>query len=749
MCYAIFDHSSKNDMKSTITLCLAFLFLTVNAQESKKLSNESIWYSATFSSDYVGGLNSMNDGEHYTVLEMEDGKQLINKYAYKDGSKVATLLSNAALIPAKGQEPITISSYSFNADETKIVIATDEESIYRRSRQAYFYVYDMKGKRFRPLTDHLKGKQRLATISPDGNRAAFMRNNNLFMVDLSSMEETQITFDGVNNRIINGGTDWVYEEEFALTKGFEWSPNSDQIAYLRFDETQVREFSMPMYKGSLYPQEYRYKYPKAGETNSEVELHVYHLQGAIDEKIPVSNEAEYYIPRFGWTNENDVLWFMTMNRLQNTKTIKTVELAALRQVQTPLRPKTIYNEESDTYIEVTDDLHFLKNGKGFVLTSTSSGFNHIYSYNMSGKPMGQLTEGSWDVIEIIGLDEKRKRVIYASAESSPIEQEIWSIGLNGKGKRLISQKGGWNDAEFSSTYNYFINSHSTANDPGTITLNGPYGQEIKVLKDNSGLKKNLAEYNIQPIEFMKIDAGTHELNAWMIKPLGFESRKKYPVLMTIYGGPGHNTVTDSWGGRSGLWHQMLAQEGYIVVSVDPRGTERRGSEFKHATYGQMGKLETEDMITTAKWLKQQPWVDGERIGVQGWSYGGYMSSLCLMKGNDHFKSAIAVAPVTNWRYYDTIYTERYMGLPQDNPEGYDDNSPINYVTELEGPYLLVHGTGDDNVHWQNSAEMINTLVRENKEFDLHIYPDRNHGIYGGTTRMHLFNKMTSFLKENL
>jgi dipeptidyl-peptidase-4 len=426
-----------------------------------------------------------------------------------------------------------------------------------------------------------------------------------------------------------------------------------------------------------------------------------------------------------------------------------MELPALRQVQTPLRGKEIYREESDSYIEVGDDLHFLEGGKGFILTTTVGGFNHIYRYDMDGRLIGQLTEGNWDVIAIVGVDEQRKRIIYTSAESKPTEQEIWSIGLNGRGKRLISPAGGWNDADFSNTFSYFINTFSTANDPGEITLRGPFGEKIKTLKDNATLKENLAKYPIQPLEFFVIDAGTHVLNAWMIKPVGFESREQYPVLMTIYGGPGHNTVTDSWGGRTGLWHQMLAQDGYIVISVDPRGTERRGSQFKHATYGQMGKLETEDMITTAKWLKDQPWVDGDRIGVQGWSYGGYMSSLCLMKGHEHFKSAIAVAPVTNWRFYDSIYTERYMGLPQDNAEGYDDNSPINYVSSLTGPYLLVHGTADDNVHWQNSAEMINTLVKENKDFDLHIYPDRNHGIYGGITRLHLFNKMTDFLRENL
>lgn len=745
-------------MRTVVLACILSIGLGSYAQtdaqaaEKKKLTDQEIWYSRTFSGDYVGGLASMNDGEHYSVLDQSDKGQRIDKYAYRTGNKVGTILGPEAFVPAGAKEAIQISSYSFNSDESKVILATDEESIYRYSTKGNYYLYDLETKKLVPLTDHTKGKQTLATISPDGKRAAFVRNNNIFWVDLSNMEEAQVTFDGAQNSIINGTTDWVYEEEFAIIQGFKWSEDGRKILFLRFDESQVREFNMAIYARDLYPSEYRFKYPKAGETNSTVSLHVHSILNQRTEQvpIPIADEGEFYIPRFGWTEETNTAWYMVMNRLQNKKLIYKVEIPLNRGPQMGLKPREIYREQSKTYIEVGDDLSFLSKNKGFVLTSTRSGFNHIYHYDMSGKLIRTLTKGNWDVISIDGVDEKRKRILYTSAEAGPSKQEIYQVGLSGKGKRRLSPAGGWNSADFSKTYNYFINSSSSANDPGKISLYDANGKLINVLKDNSTLKNNLAEYDLQPKEFMTITAPAgHTLDAWMIKPQGFQSRERYPVLFAIYGGPGHNTVTDSWGGRNYLWHQQLAQEGYIVVSVDPRGTERKGSAFKHATYGQMGKLETEDMVAMANWLKKQPWVDPDRIGIQGWSYGGYMSSLCLMKANDVFKCAIAVAPVTNWRFYDTIYTERYMGIPQDNPDGYDKNSPINYVADLKGPYFLVHGTADDNVHWQNTAEMISALVRENKHFEQFIYPDRNHGIYGGTTRWHLFSQMTEFLKENL
>jgi dipeptidyl-peptidase-4 len=434
----------------------------------------------------------------------------------------------------------------------------------------------------------------------------------------------------------------------------------------------------------------------------------------------------------------------------------------IKQGPGALRPQEIYNEQSKTYIEVTDDLFFLKDGSGFVLTSESSGWNQVYFCPMGGKSTTKpatlssatakraITTGSYDVSGVKGIDEAGKRVIFTASMKDAMHQEVYAIGLNGKGLKELSPVGGSNDAEFSTGFKYFINTHSMADEPETITLHDGQGKLVKTLKDNVKLRNKLKEYDLQKKEFLKIklDNGT-ELNAWMIKPPKFDSRQQYPVFMTQYSGPNSNEVLDQWGGRNLIWHQLLAQKGYIVVCADPRGTGRRGHDFRHITYGQLGKYETEDQIGVAKWLGAQPYVDKTRIGIQGWSYGGYMSSLCITKGSGFFKAAIAVAPVTNWRYYDSIYTERYMGMPQDNAAGYDDNSPINHVDKLRGKFLLVHGLADDNVHFQNSAEMITALVKANKAFDLMAYPDKNHGIYGGTTRLHLYEKMTNFLLQNL
>jgi len=557
------------------------------------------------------------------------------------------------------------------------------------------------------------------------------------------MQETRVTSDGEWNKVINGATDWVYEEEFALVQGYAWSPKGSKLLYLRTDESAVKEFFIPMYQGNLYPEEQRFKYPKAGEDNSTVSLHVYELATSTTRKIPNGME---YIPRLGWTSNDDVLWFMRMDRLQRTKEIATVDLAQ-RSVE-PI-PDVVYRETSDTYVEVTDDLHFLGNGSGFVLSSEQSGWNHILYVPFGGKPRA-ITSGEWDVLEVKGIDERGKRVVFTAAKNSPMEQEVWSIGLDGKGLRQLSPKGGVNDAEFSAGFRFFINTRSALNDPHVITLHEGSGKVVKTLKDNDRLRRTVAEYGMVKREFFQAtNANGEPLNGWIMFPPNMDRNTKHPVFMVQYSGPNSNQVLDRFGGRDQLWHSILAQKGYIVACVDGRGTGHRGRDFRHMTYGQLGKYETEDQIAVAQWLGRQPYADPDRIGIQGWSYGGYMSSLCITKGANVFKAAIAVAPVTNWRYYDTIYTERYMGLPQNNPDGYDDNSPINHVAKLKGKYLLIHGTADDNVHYQNAAEMVNALVRANKQFDQFAYPDRNHGIYGGTTRMHLFDLMTDWILKNL
>lgn len=736
-------------LKHTLLAPLAFSLLAPSLRAQQALTNKDIWGSPLFSAEFVGGLASMKDGLHYTVLEEETGAVVINQYAYRTGSKVATLVKASELVPSGGTEPVEMDGYSFSGDEKKMMIETGSEPIYRYSYFAHNHVFDRASKKLVPLSDTRKAKQRLATFSPDGRRAAFVRDNNLFVVDLATMTETPITTDGEWNKVLNGATDWVYEEEFTLVQGYAWSPDGSKLLYLRSDESGVKEFDLAYYKNQLYPSEYRFKYPKAGEANSSISLHLRDLDSGLTYNIPLgTEEADIYVPRLGFTPKGEP-WFMRMNRLQNEKAILTVKLPPPGTKARPV-PTEIYNERSKTYVEVTDDLYFLADGSGFVLTSEQDGWNHIYRVSLKDGARQQLTRGNWDVVGVKGIDEKGKRVVFTAAMSATENQDVLAIAFGAKLPVPLSPKGGHNDAEFSTGFQYFINSRSTLNSPPMMTLHDGKGKLVKTLKDNAKLAKTCADYGLQQREFFqfKTDQGM-ELRGWMMKPPGFQSRERYPVLLVQYSGPNSNEVLDQWDGRGQLWHSMLAQKGYIVACVDPRGTGHRGREFRHITYGQLGKYETEDHIATAKWLAQQPWVDGSRIGIWGWSYGGYMSSNCITKGADLFKAAIAVAPVTNWRYYDTIYTERYMGLPQDNAKGYDDNSPVFHAAKLKGNYLLIHGLADDNVHYQNAAEMTNALIKANKPFDQFVYPDRNHGIGGGGTRLHLYEMMTSWILENL
>jgi dipeptidyl-peptidase 4 len=532
----------------------------------------------------------------------------------------------------------------------------------------------------------------------------------------------------------------VYEEEFAIIKGYEWSPDSKHIAFLRFDESEVREFSMTYYT-ELYPELYTFKYPKAGENNSKVTAHLIAAKGGKAIKI---NLGEYeYIPRLKWSGSSNKLIIQTMNRHQNELNYHLVDLTAGK-----MSVKSFFQEKSDTYVEIDNNLLILSDGKSILRTSEMNGYNHIYLLGFDGKTR-QITTGKWDVIEFLGIDEVNQVIYYSSAEAGAIYKGIYKIGLDGSNKQLISSETGYNDAEFSSGMKYFIKTHSTANTPEVYSLCDNNGKELTILEDNADLSAKLANFTIAAKEFVTFKGHNEQLNGWMIKPANFDPSKKYPVYMAIYGGPGANTVTDSWDAGDYAYHQLLAQKGYIVVSVDPRGTMYRGAKFKKMTYLELGKLETEDFIAVAKELQTYSYVEPSRIGIMGWSYGGFMTSLAMTKGADYFKMGIAVAPVTNWRYYDNIYTERFMRTPAENANGYDENSPINFVGQMKGKYLLIHGSGDDNVHYQNTMEMINAMVAANKQFDLFIYPNKNHGIYGGNTRNHLFNMMLDYTLKNL
>ena len=587
-----------------------------------------------------------------------------------------------------------------------------------------------------------QGAQQLADFSPDGKKVAFVFANNIYIKDLQSGKTTQVTGDGLKNEIINGSADWVYEEEFEVTKAFYWSPNNDKIAFLKFDEREVKEYTMDYYSGNTYPSPYTFKYPKAGEDNSKLNLFIYDIAANKSEKVNTGNFE--YIPRMKWSTAENKLVFLGMNRHQNELSYVISEVKPSGAIE----GRVFYTDKSDTYVEVDNNLEFLKDGSSFLRTSEKSGFRHIYKVDFNGVET-QITTGNWDVIELVGVDQKKQIVYYTSAEEGAMYQSLYSISLDGKKKTKLSSRKGHNDVEFSNAMKYFVNYYSNANEPYTITLNDAKGKELTVLKQNDILKERLAKHGVSKKEFITIRGVEHDLNAWIIKPHRFDSTKQYPVFFDIYNGPGHNTVVDEWGGRNFMYHQLLAEKGYIVISVDTRGTKYRGTAFKNSTYMQLGKLETEDMIAVAKEVGKWSYVDANRIGVMGWSYGGYMASLCMTKGADVFKMGIAVAPVTNWRWYDNIYTERFMRTPQENAAGYDDNSPINHVSKLKGKYLIIHGSGDDNVHLQNTMEMVNALVEVNADFDMFIYPNKNHGIYGGNTRMHLFNKLLAFTLANL
>ena len=720
-------------IKSTLVAFASILLAQSSFAQEKTIKLEDIWASRTFSPEWVWGLNSMNDGVHYSSMNYGNENVYVTEYSYETGDSVSTI------IDSKNFDDLNFEDYSFSKNEQKVLLPTATESIYRHSTRSKYYIYDRETTYALELST---GKQRLAQFSPDATKVAFVRENNIFIKDLKSDNEIQVTIDGEMNKIINGATDWVYEEEFAFDNGFQWNANGTKIAFYRFNEEAVPEFSMDMFS-TLYPSQTRFKYPKAGEANSTVEIFIYDVASNEIVEAAIETEDEFYIPRIKWTKDENILSVQRMNRHQNNLDFILVNA-------NDGSAKTIFTETDDAYIDVTDNLTFLNDGEHFVWTSEKSGYNHIYLYNLKGKQVRKITKGDYEVTDFYGVDETTNTVYFASAERSAIHRDVYSVQLNGRNKRMLTNKVGTNSATFSTSYKYFINQHSDANTPYFFSLFDATGTEVRTLKDNARLNETLGNYALSTKEFLNFETTEGvNLNGWMMKPHDFDETKEYPVFMYLYGGPGSQQVTDAWGGSNFLWFQMLTQQGYIVACVDNRGTGARGAEFKKCTYQQLGKLETQDQIEANRHLASLPYVDGSRIGIFGWSYGGYMSSLCLLKGADDFKMAIAVAPVTNWRYYDSIYTERYMRTPQENAAGYDDNSPINHVEKLTGKYLLVHGSADDNVHYQNTMEMTTALVNANKDFDMFIYPNKNHGIYGGYTRLHLFTKMTNFIKENL
>ncbi len=720
-------------MKKHFALLLgAFLFQISASFAQKTITVEDVWQKYAFYPKSVSGFNFLKDGSSYV---QQDGQNL-NIYSIVDGQQKAVMLDAAKVEGMQKYE-----GYSLSDDEQKILFETESEQLYRHSTKANFYVYDRKSGELRALST--RGKQQYPAFSPNGTKVAFCRDNNIFYADLETGAEIQVTTDGKANEIINGSTDWVYEEEFSFTTAFQWSPDGKRIAYMRFDESKVPQFAMEYFNNELYPTPYVFKYPKAGEQNSSVQVFIYELGNKQKTSVDLGNDPEQYIPRMQWTKNPSQLCITRLNRHQNNLDLLLADASSGKT-------RVMLNETNKYYIDIHDHLTFLEDGQHFIWTSELDGYNHIYMYDLSGKLIQQITSGKWDVTKFYGVDEANKLVYYQAAEKHPTEREVYVVNLDGKKKKCLSKERGENSAEFSKTYDYFVLNHSSVAVPPSYKVMNRDGKETRVLEDNSALSKKFAEYQLNVPEFFDFKTSDNvELNGWMIKPSNFDPKKKYPVFMYVYGGPGSQTVENNWDSFMRMWFQLLAQKGYIVVSVDNRGTGARGQEFKKSTYLQLGKYETIDQIEAAKYLAGKSFVDAKRIGIFGWSYGGYMSSLCLFKGAEIFKMAIAVAPVTNWKWYDTIYTERFMRTPKENPSGYEDNSPVNFADRLKGKYLLIHGMTDDNVHFQNTAEMANALIMKNKQFDTYFYPNSNHGIGYGVKRVHLFTKMTDFVLENL
>ncbi len=715
---------------------LMLLPALLSAQGNKLITVEDIWLNGTFSVKNVPGFNALKDGTQYTQLDQQGDVQQVNVYNLRNGKKDRTLFVNKTT-----SEVGEITEYRFSADEQKMLLFTRPTPIYRRSILFKVWILDLKSGQVQPVD---KDQVLHATFNPQSTKVAFVKGNNLYIKDIASGQATSVTTDGKPNKIINGNCDWVYEEEFEFSRAYDWSPDGSYLAYYRFDESKVKEYTIPFYTESdNYPDLYTYKYPKAGEDNSIVTIRIFDVQNGKTITAQTGPETDQYIPRIRWTRANDQLCIYRMNRLQN-------KLELLLTNAADGTAKVIYNEDNQYYIEINDNLTFLPDGTSFIINAERDGYNHLYKYDWVKNELIQLTKGGWDVDIMHGVDEKEKCVYYTAGVISPLERKLYRVDWNGKNTECLTPADGTHDITPCFGFQYFLDKHSRLNTVPVFTLISNKGTNIRTLEDNTLLKNQMDKYALSKATTLQIPNGKGDmLNAWMIRPRDFDPSKKYPVLLYQYSGPGSQEVEDKFPVKDYFWHQMLAQKGYIVVCADGTGTGGRGEQFKKKTYLQLGKLESEDQIAVGKYMARQDYVDAGRVGIWGWSYGGFMSATCILKGADVFKTAIAVAPVTNWRFYDNIYTERYMRTPAENPQGYDDNAPEKMASKLQGNFLIIHGTADDNVHFQNAVMLTDKLINANMQFESEYYPNKNHSIYGGYTRLQLYKRMTDFLLKNL
>jgi dipeptidyl-peptidase 4 len=704
-------------------ISLFLLPFCLNAQTSFPLGE--VWESSLFFPGSAEGFHSLKDGKHYLELE-----EALIKHHFEKERAVDTFrfsFGSQALLP---------ESYELSPNEDRVLLGSDIESIYRYSSKGRYYWANLAEGRAQPIANNKPISH--PSFSPDNRHLVYQFENNLYLKNLSDATERAITTDGEKNAIIHGSGDWVYEEEFTLVKAFDFSADGRWLAWLRFDERNVPEFHMPMFKGNLYPEDVRFKYPKVGQPNSRVELMLCEMPEGQPKRISLPLHLEY-APRLLWNNQGQ-LYLMGLNRLQNHLWLYLVN-------PNDATLKLVYEDSSNTYLEIPDPIQMLPDSKEFIIPSERSGFKHLYKVNPETGQHIQLTSGNWEVQEVLGYHARTKTLFYTSTEYSAIEPKVYALDAKGQ-RRMFVETPGQQTAELCGDYVVFT--HSEAHKPYRSDLYSVRGKKHKNLVDNSDFEAEYSKRGLSKPEFIQVPGSDGSvLNAFVIKPSDFSPNKQYGLLMYVYGGPGSQEVLNGWMGPNYGWFQYLASQGILVACVDNRGTGGRGKAFRDVTYGRLGEIETADQLAAVDWFAKQPWVDASRIGYFGWSYGGYMSALCLLKGKGKVAAAISVAPVSNWKFYDNIYTERYMGTLQTNPKGFDAQSPISLAADLKGAFLLIHGSGDDNVHWQNAAELSSALIKENKDFEQFIYPDKNHGIYGGYTRSHLYRKMTGFLMKQI
>lgn len=732
-------------MKKLFVLFLTLMCL-MNLQAQKVTLQDVA--NGTYRAQSIQGLKPMLDGEHYTQIS-KDHKRIV-KYSFRTGKEVEAIFD---VTKARNCELKRFDDYIMSPDESLILIQTETQPIYRRSFTAVYYLYNVKNRTLEPLSNN--GPQQVPLFSPDSHQIAFVRNNNIYLIKLLfGNSESQVTKDGEYNKVLNGIPDWVYEEEFAFNRAFDFSADSRMIAYIRFDESRVPMYSFQWYKGmapektayATYPGSYDYKYPKSGAVNSKVSVHTFDIKSHVTRKMELPIDSDGYVPRIKFTDDPEKLAIMTLNRHQNRFDLY---MANPRSAVC----KVAVRDEAEQYIKEQAYSNIAFYPENMVMMSERDGYNHLYLYTIGGNLVKQITKGKFEVKEFLGWDQKANVFYYTSNEESPLRTTVYKI--DGKGKKTkLSTRTGTNNALFSKNLNYYINTYSSAQTPTLITLNNNKGQEMVTLLDNKELKNKISQLNMPTKEFFtfKTSEGV-ELNGWMMKPANFNPSKKYPVIMHQYSGPGSQQVLDKWGigsfGDGGMFEAVMCDKGYIMVCVDGRGTGGRGAAFEKCTYLSIGLKEAADQAETAKYLSTLSYVDGSRIGIWGWSYGGYNTLMSMSEGSGAFKAGVAIAAPTDWRFYDTVYTERFMRTPKENGDGYRASSAINHVAALKGKLLLIHGSADDNVHFQNFMEYNEALVQANIQFETQIYTNRNHGISGGNTRNHLMNRVVNFFLQNL